>query len=189
VNQEKNLLSWQVEISLINNRFIIWNVVKGSLLSLLLLFVILGLILGFTDVMRGLKTAFIACLWTGLFIVFISIFTLLVVLGNKYPLEFIINEEGIIMKSQSRRAKAAHRLAFILGLLGKSSAAMASGALGKSGEIAVCGWKEIDSVKLYPDKRVVAARQNFIQTMYVFCTESNFQQVANLIKEKSIKNK
>jgi len=184
--QEK-ALSWQIEIPLITNRFIILNVVKGTILTLLLLFVILGLIFGLTNGAGGLKVAIIACLWVGVFIVAISIFTLAVVLQNKYPLEYIIDDKGITMQSQSGRAKTAHRLALILGLLTGGLGAIAAGAAGIRSERFVCLWKGVKSVRLYPDKKVVAAKQNIIQTMYVFCTDDKYKEASHLIMEKAAK--
>jgi len=184
--QEK-ALSWQIEIPLITNRFIILNVIKATILTLLLLFVIIGLIFGLTNGVSGLKAAMIACLWVGVFIVVISIFTLAVVLQNKYPLEFIIDDKGVTMKSQSGRAKRAHRLALILGLLTGGLGAIAAGAAGIRGEIFVCPWKGVKSVRLYPDKKVVAAKQNIIQTMYVFCTDGNYKEVSDLVMKKAAK--
>lgn len=181
MNNQENFFSWQVEIPLINNPFILLNVLKGLMLTLIILFIILGLILGLTNGITGLKMALFACFWVGIFYIFISIFTLLIVLGNRYPLEFIINNEGIIMQSQSKRAKGAHRLALILGLLGGGKGTMAAGASGIHSEVFKCPWKGIKSVKLYPEKKVVAAKQNFIQIMYVFCTEENFSQVSEVI--------
>jgi hypothetical protein len=66
-------------------------------------------------------------------------------------------------------------------------AAAGAGAGAISGEIAVCPWKDIDSVKLYPDKKVVAAKQNFIQTMYVFCLADNFKEVSDFVMKKAAK--
>jgi len=186
---QTNALSWQIEIPLINNRFILWNVTKGCILSLLLLFVILGSILGLVNGMKGVEFALIACGWVFLFIMVISVFTLLVVLGNKYPLEFTLDDQGITMKSQSGRAKGIHRLTLILGLLGQNMGAIAAGGSARAGEMFVCPWKDIKSVKLYPGKKVVAAKQNFIQTMYVFCTDENYKEVSDLIMNKAAKSK
>lgn len=189
MNQKENLFSWKIEIPLINNPFILLNVLKGLVLTLIILFLILGLILGLTNGITGLKMALFACLWVGIFYILISIFTLLLVLGNRYPLEFNINNEGIIMQSQSKRAKGAHRLALILGLLGGGRGTMAAGASGIGSEMFACPWGAIKSVKLYPEKKVVAAKQNFIQTMYVFCTKENFSQVSEVIVKNFKENK
>ena len=185
-----SIFSWQVQIKLINNRFILWNVVKGLIITLMVLFVIISLIFSLNSgLLAGLKFALIVCFWIALFIIVISIFTLAIILGNRYPLEFVIDEKGITMKSDSNRAKKVHRLALILGLLGRSSATAGAGALGVSGEIETCSWKEIDSVKIYEDVKVVAAKKNIVQTMYIFCTENNFKEVSSLIIEKATQNK
>jgi hypothetical protein len=189
MNSQTNTLSWQIEIPLINNRFILWNVIKGCFLSLLLLFVILGSIFGLATGVKGLAFAFQACLWVFLFIVVISVLTLAMILGNKYPLEFTLDDQGITMKSQSGRAKGIHRLTLILGLLGQNMGAIAAGGSARAGEMFVCPWKDIKSVKLYPGKKVVAAKQNFIQTMYVFCTDENYKEVSDLIMNKAAKSK
>ena len=185
----ENFFSWRIQIKLINNRFIVWNVVKGLIITLIVLFVIFALIFSLNSGLAGLKMALIVCFWIALFIIVISILTLTVILGNKYPLEFVIDENGITMKGDSNRAKKVHRLALILGLLGRSSATAGAGALGVAGEIETCSWKEIDSVKIYEDVKVVAAKKNIVQTMYIFCTENNFKEVSSLIIEKATQNK
>jgi hypothetical protein len=185
---QENTLTWQIEISLINNRFIIRNVVKAIGLTLILLFIIFGLIFGFTGGLKGIGQALVVCLWVGLFVALVSAFTLVVFLGNKLLLEFSITDEGIIMKNKSGLSRVAHRLALVLGLLSRKMATAGAGVSGMSGETIFCPWNEIGSIKAYPDKRVIAARQNFFETMYVYCTEDNFKDVSGLIAEKSGKN-
>jgi hypothetical protein len=184
-----NKLSWNIEISLINNRFILSNVLKGIAITLGILLAVFGTIFSFQQGFQGIMSALVPCLGLGAFFLIVSVLTLGVILQNKYPLEFIINEGGIIMKSQSGTAKKVHRLALILGILARSTAVAGAGAAGMAGEEFTCSWKEIKSVKLYPAQRVVAAKQNFIQTMYVFCTEKNFKEVSELVLEKASKKK
>lgn len=189
MNLQENTLSWQIRIPLITNRFMIDNVVKGIAMTLLLFFIIISSVLGWANGMKGVEQALIACLWAGLFLVVISIFTLAVFLGNKYLLEFTMNEEGVIMKSKSERAHFAHRLALILGVLGRSPATVGAGAAGVAGEKTVMPWNSIKSVKVYPDKRIIRLKRNFLETMYVYCTEENFKGVSALIAQKSAENK
>ena len=182
-------ISWQINIPLINNRFMIGNVVKGIAMTLLLFFIIIGSILVWADGMKGVAQAFVACLWAGLFLVIVSVFTLAVFLGNKYLLEFDINEEGVIMKSRSERARFAHRLALILGVLGRNPAGAGAGVAGIAGEKSVMPWNRIRSVKVYPGKKIIRLKRNFLETMFVYCTEGNFEGVSALIARKSSENK
>ena len=182
-------ISWQINIPLINNRFMIGNVVKGIAMTLLLFFMIIGSILVWVDGIKGVAQAFVACLWAGLFLVIVSVFTLAVFLGNKYLLEFNINEEGVIMKSRSERARFAHRLALILGVLGRNPAGAGAGVAGIAGEKSSMPWNRIRSVKVYPDKKIIRLKRNFLETMFVYCTEENFESVSALIAKKSAENK
>lgn len=182
-------LSWKINIPLINNRFVISNVIQGIALTLLLFFVIIGSIFGWANGMEGVGQAFIACLWAGVFLVMISVLTLAVFLGNKYLLEFTINEEGVVMKSRSEQAHFAHRLALILGVLGRNLATVGAGAAGVAGETSRMPWNKIKSVKAYPDKKIIRLKRNFFETMFVYCTEENFKDVSALITEKSAENK
>lgn len=182
-------LSWQISIPLINNRFIIGNVIKGIAMTLLLFFIIIGSIFGLSGGWKGVEQALIVSIWAGLFLVIISAFTLVVFLGNKYLLEFTINEEGVIMKSRSERAHFAHRLALILGLLGRNPAAAGAGIAGVAGETNIIPWNSIKSIKVYPAKKIIRLKRNFLETMYVYCAEDNFDSISALIAEKSTENK
>ncbi|MFA5167985.1 MAG: hypothetical protein WC530_05590 [Candidatus Omnitrophota bacterium] len=182
-------LSWQIKIPLINNRFIIGNVVKGIAMTLLLFFIIIGSIFGWSNGWKGIEQALIACLWAGLFLVIISVFTLAVFLGNKYLLEFTVSEEGVIMKSRSERAHFAHRLALILGVFGRNLATVGAGAAGVAGETSIMSWNKIKSIKTYPEKKIIRLKRNFLETMFVYCTEENFEGVAALIAKKTAENK
>lgn len=184
---KKNTLSWKIEIPLINNRFILSNVLKAITITLGILLAVFGTIFSFEQGLPGFMSALIPCLGLGAFFLIVSVLTLGVILRNKYPLEYILTDDGIIMKSQSGTAKKIHRLALILGILARSTAVAGAGAAGMAGEAFTCSWKGIKSVKLYPDQKVVAAKQNFIQTMYLFCTEKNFQEISELVLKKASK--
>lgn len=181
MNLKDSPLTWTVEISLLNNRFILLNVIKAIGLTLLILLSVFGTLFYFQGGIAGLMTALIPCLMLGGFFLVVSVLTLGVVLRNRYPLEFILSDDGIYMHSKSSSAKKAHRLALILGILARSSSAAGAGALGISGESFFCAWRDIKKLDLYPNLRVIAAKQNAIQTMYVFCTTENYSQVAELI--------
>lgn len=182
-------ISWQIEIPLINNRFIIGNVMKGIALTLLLFFIIIGSIFGGSNGMKGVEQALMASLWAGLFLVIVSVFTLGVFLGNKYLLDFNINEEGVIMKSRSERAHFVHRLALIMGLLGRNMAAAGAGVAGVAGETSYMPWNKIKSIKVYPEKKTIRLKRNFLETIYVYCTEGDFESVSALIARKAAENK
>ena len=184
MGRSDNGITWQIEIPLLNNLFILSNVAKAIALTLAILFGFFGPLFFLQSGMPGLMSALVPCLGLGAFFILVSILTLAVILRNRYALEFIVDDDGLTMNSRCSRAKKIHRLAFILGILTRRGGTAGAGALGIAGETFFCSWKGIKSVRLYPGKFVVAARQNFIQTMYVFCNQENFRQVAERINKK-----
>jgi hypothetical protein len=181
--------SWEIKIPLISNRFIVGNVVKGLSLALLLFFIIIGSILGFSGGWKGVGQALIACLCAGCFMGIVSVFTLAVFLGNQYLLEFQVSEDGVTMKSKSERAHFAHRLALILGALGRNPAAAGAGAVGIAGETSHIPWNRIKSIKLYPTERAIRLKRNFLETIYVYCSPENFEETAAVIAERTAAHK
>ena len=154
-------------------------------ITLLICFVIFGSIFGYASGFKGIMMAFYFCLGFGAFMAIISVFTLGIVLGNKNPVEFIIQQDCIIMKNRSERAKTTHRLAIILGVLGRSATTTGAGLIAASKEIQTVQWNEIKSVTVFPEEKVIGLKLSFVQTMHVFCTEQNFQHVVELIREKT----
>ena len=184
-----NILSWKIEIPLISNRFIVGNVAKGLSITLLLFFIIMGSIFGSSDGWKGVEQALIICLWAGLFLIAVSFFTLAVFLGNKYLLEFNINQAGVIMRSRSERAHFAHRLAIILGMLRGNSAAIGAGSVAMAGETTFLPWNRIRAVKVYQDKKIIRLKRNFLETMYIYCTSENFQNACATIDKRVAENR
>ncbi|MBI4970562.1 MAG: hypothetical protein HZC17_01820 [Candidatus Omnitrophica bacterium] len=181
-------ISWQIEIPLMTNRFILQNVGLGLLLLMISLFAIFGIVFGFTNGLKGVGQGLLVSLIAGAFFALISVFTLLIFLGNKYCLEFRVGNDGIFMVSRQARAHAVHRLALIAGLLARNPAVMGAGLAGTASETAEISWKKVKSFRLYPDKKVVAVHQGFLPALYVYCTADNFKLVSDKIAEKSGKH-
>ncbi len=183
--EQRGIISWKIEIPLITNPFVLRHVGSGILALVISMFVIFGTVLGIANGARGVGQGAIVASAVGAFFFLIAVFTLLIFLGNKYCLEFMVGGEGIVMISQKARAHALHRLTFLMGLLAKNMAVTGAGLLGISTETTVVPWNKVRSFKCYPEKNVIAVRRRLLPPIYVYCTADNFKLVTNMVTEKA----
>lgn len=178
-------LSWEVEVPLLTNPFILSHV-GGAILALMaLLLVVFGAALGFANGWEGVGQALVLALAAGLFIALISVLTLGLFLGNRYRLEFRLDDAGIQMVSRSRRAGLAHRLALLSGVLARNPGVAAAGIAGVVTETVFVGWDEVQGLRPHPGKSVVTVRRRLFPDLHVFCDPEAFPLVLAFLEERT----
>lgn len=178
------LCSWQIDVPLINNPYILSNVGLGLIAALTIFLIITGLIFGISGGWTGFLQALLFTAGLGVFFLIVSVFTLLVVLGNRYRMEFALDDYGITMISRSDRAHTAHRLALILGMLARNPAAVAAGSGAVSGETVTLAWKNAKSFIPHPEKQTIIIKRKYLPALYIFCLPENYAAVAQYLSEK-----
>ena len=183
----ENAVTWQLNVPLINNRFILGDTVMGCLLTTALAAIFFGVIFGIggggKGVLQGLMFAGVA----GLGLLVFSFLVLLVFFGNRYPMEFTIQESGLSVVSRSDRAHKANRLALILGVLAGKPGLAGAGLMATSRELRSLRWEEVRSVQKYPHERVILVKGGFLERLHVFCTPDNFEKASKLIETLTAK--
>ena len=113
-------MKWQIEVPLLTNRFVMTDVVVGFGATILICWLMMFLAFAwgndFRNLGEALRVSSIFALGGAIFLSTISLFVLLVFFGNRHPLEFILDEDGVVMNNISERAKAVHRLAWLMAL-------------------------------------------------------------------------
>ena len=127
-------LSWQVNVPLLTDQFIMYDLLKVWGFSTLFLFLIMVAIFTFERNWRGLMSMLPPVGLTSLGILVLFILVMLVFFGNRFPMGFMLGPQGAMVASLSQRGRWGNRLAVILGALAGKPGVAGAGLLGMSRE-------------------------------------------------------
>ena len=178
-------MTWRIEVPLLTNRFVMTDVIVGCGVTVILcwLFFFLAFAWGsdFRNLAQAWRVSATFALGGAIFLSTISLFVLLVFFGNRHPLEFILDEDGIVMNNISERAKAAHRLAWLVALATGRPLMAGPGLIAQSREVVAIPWDEVRRVKTYPALGVIAIRGGLLENIRLYCTRENYPAVLERI--------
>jgi hypothetical protein len=182
---ETLLIRWQMDVPLLTNRFILYDLAKLTIISALIMFVLVeGMIL----VLEGLKwdvfvnmalMAGFACLGLAVLMVLV----MLLFFWNRFPMGFALSEEGAAVTSQSRRGQVANRLAVIIGALAGKPGVAGAGMLGMAQEEVGIGWPEVERLNIHPGPRVISLMNSWRVVLRLYCTPENFPAVRQQVED------
>ena len=177
-----NRLRWRVEVPLLTNRFIVSDVFFGAAATTL----IGGLLIGGIFSTKGggwagFRAGFLMAGIMGAFILVVSVFTLGLIFGNRWPLEFVVGDDGVIMNNISEKAHTIHRLSWILALLTGRPLMAGPGLIAQSREVVGIAWEEVRRVRKYPALGVIYIKGGFADNVRLYCTPSNYAEAAQRV--------
>lgn len=175
-------LIWRVEVPLITNRFVVLDTLLGCVATTVIGGVLLSAIFGWSGGMKGVVAGLTFAGAMGLFILLMSVFTLVVIFGNRWPLEFELGEHGIVMRNVSEKAHAIHRLSWILALVTGRPLMAGPGLIAQSREVIGVPWEDVRSVRRYPSLGVIGIRGGLLENVRLYCTPSNYAEVAQKLE-------
>lgn len=185
--QPADALTWRVEVPLITNRFIVLDTLLGCVATTVISGALLAAIFGWGGGMKGVMAGLTFAGAMGLFILVMSVFTLVVIFGNRWPLEFEVGEHGVVMRNVSEKAHAIHRLSWILALVTGRPLMAGPGLIAQSREVIGVPWEDVRSVRRYPSLGVIGIRGGPLENVRLYCTPSNYadtaQRVETLVRE------
>jgi len=176
-----NDLRWRVEVPLLTNRFILQDVFLGALATTVIGGTLIGGIFAWDGGWKGLQSGFIFSGIFGIFILFVSVLTLGGIFGNRWPLEFLVGEHGVIMNNVSEKAHAIHRLSWILALVTGRPFMAGPGLIAQSREVVGIAWEEVRTVRKYPALGVIYIKGGFLDNVRLYCTPSNYADAAQRV--------
>lgn len=181
---ESGFLAWQIDVSLLGNRFLRGSIVSGFLLAAALTGLLLGAIFGFSsgDLMNGLL-GFAIGAGASLALMTVGLMGFFVLVGFRQPIAYSLDSEGVRMLNASQTAKGIHRAALILGFLARKPSVIAAGATSMASETRSCLWDEARAVEEYPEERTLVVKGGLLSTVQVFCTPENYEQVRAFVLE------
>lgn len=181
----KPSISWEIEIGILNNMGVVGEVFKvlgiASAIPALLVF-ILWAADGFPKV--GDLSGF------GYFLILIIItlgLTALLILavGNKYPIRYELNSQGVTFITLAKRRKKNNFIALLLILLAGSKgnvSGVGTGVLAASRQDMHTNWRKVKKVVYHKKRKSIALISSDMTKNILFCNEENVNEVINAVK-------
>ncbi len=177
---------WQVEVPLLTNRFMIYDLGKLVGLTMGLFFIILMVVGIAADGKIDLPALAVLAQvssWGGLGLLVLMILVMLLFFFNHFPMKFQVSSQGVRVESLSRRGRWGNRLAVVLGALSGRPGVAGAGLLGMAQEIVSLKWTEVHRVKVYPGLRVISLMNSWRVVFRLYCTPDNFAPVMAAVRE------
>ncbi len=128
----------------------------------------------------------------GLFLIvlllFLSWLFVMLVYRGRYDVEYVLDRAGVRCRTQMRQAKTnrlVNRLTVVLGLFSGNPSIAGAGLLAQSRQDVHLRWSQIIRAKCRPKRSYILLRGGFAETMALFCTAENYEQVAQLVVENA----
>ena len=115
---------------------------------------------------------------------------IMLVYGGKYDAEFVIDEKGVLCRTQAKQRKKnfiVNVLAVVLGFLSKTPSSAGAGLLAQSRQEVFLPWGRVRRAKYNEKARTILLRGGLTENIALFCTEENYSQVEDIIRSKMIK--
>jgi hypothetical protein len=175
-------ISWELNVPLLTNQFILYDLLKvWGISSLFLLLLLTGIVVydrnwrAFSAILPvvGLVSAIILALF---------ILVMLVFFGNRFPMGFSLGPQGAIVVSLSRRGRWGNRLAVVLGALAGKPGVAGAGLLGMAQETTEMVWDDVRRLKIHPRTRVISLMDSWHVVLRLYCTPENYPVVLNAVQ-------
>lgn len=114
-----------------------------------------------------------------------------IVYGGKYEAGFVLDGNGIYcytQKRQARKNRVINVLTVLLGLFSRNPTIAGAGLLAQSRQSVRLKWSGVKKVIYRPKQHTVMVRGGLTEAIAVFCTPGNYDEVAALIRSKTIKS-
>lgn len=112
---------------------------------------------------------------------------IMVVYHGKYDVEFILDQNGVLCRTQVRQAKknrVINTVAVISGLLSGRPAVAGAGVLAQSRQEVFLRWNSITKVKYKPHSRTILLRGGWTEQIALFSTKENYEKMENFVLQK-----
>ena len=172
---------WEVSVPIFKHRSIIRQLGLAIGIPFSLVFGFVFIFAGFSNYMLY------ALILVGLLFLLTYLF-ILVFWKGKYEVAYHLSNKGIrcyTQKKQARVNKTVNTLSVIFGLLSAKPGLAGAGMLAQSRQDEFISWKDIRKIKENKRANTIMIKGNFLQNMALFCDESNYNEVMDIISGKT----
>ncbi|WP_370575140.1 hypothetical protein [Methanomethylovorans sp.] len=187
----ENRMEWDVDVSILTNRFILLEVGRALTIAFLFAAVIISMVM-LPSLMDG--SLFSAGIGTsglgysmfmiGLLFLLTAVFTFFYY-GNKYMLSYVVDEKGVrtvTRKAQRSRNRAANIMLILMGLLSRNPSAAGAGMMAAGGQDQSIRWNNVKKVTFHPKHHTIVLRGGYGVRSIIFCTQDTYGPVSSLIR-------
>ena len=174
---ESDGLSWEYDIPLLTNRYMLWDFARLFVVTFVLADVILLVATGFEYESVIPLSGLCACIFLALFVL------VSVLLGNHVRSKFILDTDGV-GSSTSRRMSKLNTATIVIGALTGSATATGAGLLASVMEQSYFSWWRIKKVTVDRSRRVLSFQNSWRTLQRVYCHEDNFETALSYVSEK-----
>lgn len=117
---------------------------------------------------------------------------IMAVYGGRYEVEFVLNDEGVLCRTQAKQAKKnrlINALAVGAGLISGKPAVAGAGLLAGARQSVYLRWSRVTRVKYCPGRRTILLRGGWTENIGLYCTKENYQEVEELVRQKCLNAK
>lgn len=177
------LISWEFNVPLLTDQFIMYDLLKVWGISSLFLFLILTGIAVYDGNWRAFTGMLpLVGLVSGGFLALL-ILVMLGFFGNRFPMGFRLGPQGAMVSSLSRRGRWGNRLAVVLGALAGKPGVAGAGLLGMAQETTGVAWDDVRRLKIHSQARVISLMDGWHVVMRLYCTPKNFDAVLTAVQK------
>ncbi len=174
-------IEWTISVPIFKDPLILKQLGIGIGIPFGILVIVLALVGG-----KSVYTLYALGLIAALF--FVTWILIMLLYRGKYDAEFVLDDNGIICRTQAEQAKKnriVNALAVILGLLTGKFTVAGAGMLAQSRQETFLKWKSITKLKYRPKNNTILLRAGWIEQIALFCTQENYAAVELLVVEKT----
>ncbi|MGI6248242.1 MAG: hypothetical protein ACOYJX_02370 [Acutalibacteraceae bacterium] len=105
---------------------------------------------------------------------------IMAVYRGKYEVEFVLDDKGVLCRTQAEQAKKnriINTLTVVLGLFSGKPSVAGAGMLAQSRQEMFIKWSNITKVKYKPKSHTILLCGGWIEKVALFCTEDNYSSV------------
>ncbi|MCL4437398.1 MAG: hypothetical protein M1503_05325 [Thaumarchaeota archaeon] len=171
---------WEQKMPLLTNLFFLKDfmlTMAATFIVMQVLFLVISIIIG--EDLFFLPLGFILILIGILSALFVI--SILLVLQNRFGLQYTVDANGVSYDSGSREKKI-NRVVFWLSLLSGKPGPIGSSLLARSQESRSFSWRDIYSVTLHPRAHAITLNNSWRTILRLYCTPENFEKVAERVQ-------
>ncbi len=188
---ENNEMKWDIDVSILTNRFIFKELAKAMSISIFITITIVILIM-LPEIRSGnfhtnasvYNDTKYALTLIGLVFV-LTILFIFVYYGNRYMLSYHLDSKGISTKNQEQQSRKNNKISYLLilaGLLARNPTTAGIGFLSGSYQDQNISWRSIRKATFYPENNTVVLSSAYGSKCIVFCNSKNYENVSAFIR-------
>jgi hypothetical protein len=175
-------IQWQISVSIFKNTVVLKQ-----------LGIVIGIPFGLVALVIGLASGKSVYALYGLGLIaallFFTWLFIMAVYRGKYEAEFVLDDKGVLCRTQAKQAKKnriVNAITVVLGLLSGKPAVAGAGSLAQSRQETFLKWNRVTKVKYKPKRHTILLLGGWTEQVALFCTEDNYAPVEREVMTRTI---